>query len=363
MIKIFRIVVLLIFIFGGKVSFGQANVEEALFKAKAAIKLEDEEGKYDEAIRLFEEAQKLDPGNINYPYELAYAYSFKKDYKRASAILESLLTHKDVLGRIYQALGNAYDEQGKPAKAIQTYEAGLIKFPNTGELYLEMGNMKVAGKDYENALDYFEKGIEMDPAFPSNYYWAAKIFCSSDEEVWGMLYGEIFLNLERNSKRTAEISKMLFDVYKKEIKFTSDSAFGVSFSKVATMSANDLKDPRKLKLPFGMAVYEMNLSMSVVGEKSIDINSLDRIRTRFLEQYFKGDHAKNYPNALFDYQQKVNEAGHLHAYNHWILMKGDKEGFDKWVAEHKTDWESFLSWYGKNQMIVYKEHRFYRKQY
>ena len=361
--KCFKIAVLLLFILTAKICFGQANIEEALFKAQAAIKLEDEQGKYDEAIKLFEEAQKLDPDNINYPYEIAYAYSSKKEPKKASDVLEKLLTHKDVTGRIYQALGNAYDEQGKSVKAIQTYEAGLKKFPNSGELYLEMGNMKTAGKDYNKALEFFEKGIEMDPAFPSNYYWASKIFCNTDEEVWGMIYGEIFLNLERNSKRTAEIGKMLFNVYKSEIKFTSDTSFGVSFSKAATINTADLKDPKKFKLPFGMAVYEMNLSLAVAGEKSIDINSLDRIRTRFLERYFKGDDAKNYPNALFDYQQKVKDAGQLEAYNHWILMKGDEDGFEKWKTENKSKWENFLTWFGKNQMIVYKEHRFYRAQY
>ncbi|MEO8769632.1 MAG: tetratricopeptide repeat protein [Ferruginibacter sp.] len=361
--KAFKIAVLLVFIFAGKISFGQANIEEALFKAKAAVKLEDEQGKYDEAIKLFEEAQKLDPDNINYPYEIAYAYTSKKEPKKASDVLEKLLNHKDVSGRIYQALGNAYDEQGNPSKAIETYEAGLKKFPNSGELYLEMGNMKVAAKDYDKALGFFEKGIEMDPAFPSNYYWASKIFCSTDEELWGMIYGEIFLNLERNSKRTAEISKMLFNVYKSEIKFISDTSFSVSFSKEANINVNDLKDMKNAKLPYGMGVYEPNLMMAVLSEKSIDINSLDRIRTRFLESYFKGDNAKKYPNALFDYQQKVKEAGQLESYNHWILMKGDEDGFDKWKANNKIKWEDFLKWFGKNQMIVYKEHRFYRAQY
>lgn len=113
----------------GQLLYGQHdNKELAVSKAKEAIKLEDEEGKFDEAIKLFDEAQKLDPENINYPYEMAYAYSGKKDYKKASNILEKLLSHKDVDGRVYQALGNAYDYQGKPEKAIEAYEKGLKNF-------------------------------------------------------------------------------------------------------------------------------------------------------------------------------------------------------------------------------------------
>jgi tetratricopeptide (TPR) repeat protein len=359
-IKIFGVLVLFIF---AETCFGQSNKDQAKAKAQEAIKLEDEQGKFDEAIKLFEEAAKLDPENINYPYEIAYAYSGKQEYKKASDVLETLLQHKDVSGRIYQALGNAYDYQGKGDKAMETYKKGLEKFPNAGELYLELGNLKLADKDYNNALPYYEKGIEKDPKFPSNYYWASKIFLGSSEEVWGMIYGEIFMNLERNSKRTAEISKLLFDTYKSEIKFTSDTSFGVSFSRNATLNVSDLKDPKNIKLPFGVGTYEPILSMAIVGERSIDINSLDRIRNNFLDRYFKGDASKTYPNILFDYQLDIKNAGHFEAYNHWLLMKGDEAGFTAWQNDNKIKWDNFIKWYSENKMQVDGKNKFYRSQY
>lgn len=341
----------------------QSNKETALQKAREAVRLEDKEGKVDEAIKLLEEACTLDPDNITYPYELAYAYEAKKDYKKASDIVEKLLTHKDATGRVYQLLGNLYDFQGKPAKAIETYEAGLKKFPAAGELYLELGNMNLATKEYNKALGYYEKGIEADPAFPSNYYWAAKLFLNSDEEVWGMIYGEIFVNLERNSKRTAEISKLLFDTYKSQIKFTSETAFTVSFSKTAVIDVSSLKDPSKFKLPFGNGCYEMLLTMAVIGEKSIDIRSLDKIRSRFISAYFSGDHSRNYPNILFDYEKQVKDAGHAEAYNHWIVMKGDPDGFQKWYDLNQDKWNAFTAWFSEHRLMLDPSHKFYRAQY
>ncbi len=88
--------------------------------------------------------------------------------------------------------------------------------------------IQLGKKDYNKALTYFEKGIEVAPNYSSNYYWCARLYCNSTEEVWGMIYGEIFMNLERNSKRTAEISKLLFDTYKKEIKWITFKSWGVS---------------------------------------------------------------------------------------------------------------------------------------
>lgn len=357
-----NLLLLFIFVILSQTSNAQTHTDIAHAKAKEAIRLEDEEGKFDEAIVLFNEAKELDPGNIDYPYELAYAYSGKKEYKKASDILEKLLDHKNAYGRVYQALGNAYDLQGKPDKALKAYETGIKKFPNTGELYLELGNMNLVKKEYAKALELYERGIEADPRFPSNYYWASKIYCSSEEEVWGMIYGEIFMNLERNSRRTAEISKLLFDTYKSEIKFTSDTSYGVSFSKGEMININALNS-KNFKMPFGTGVYEMILATAVIGEKTIDINSLDRIRTRFIESYFKGDNSTRYPNVLFEFQQQVKNAGHLEAYNHWITIKGDEAGFKTWYEENKSKWDDFIAWFGPNPLKVDQSRRFYRAQY
>lgn len=223
--------------------------------------------------------------------------------------------------------------------------------------------MKIVKNDYNSALYYYENGIENDPKFPSNYYWAAKIFCNSTEEVWGMIYGEIFMNLERNSKRTAEISKLLFDTYKNEIKFTSDTSYTVSFSKNETINIENLKDPKKFKMPFGTGCYEMTMMFAVLGDKQIDINSLDRIRTRFVENYFKGNSATNYPNVLFDFQQQVKKVGHFESYNHWILMKGDEGGFETWQSNNKDKWEAFVNWFSSNKIQIDDKHKFYRAQY
>lgn len=361
--KSYGLLLMLLFVLIGQSVFGQNNKELALAKAKQAIRLEDEEGKFDEAIKLLEEAQMLDAENMLYPYEIAYAYYSKKDYKRASDILEKLLTHKDVNERVYQTLGNAYDYQGKPEKAVTTYEAGLSKFPKSGELYLELGNMQMAQEQYKQALDYYEAGIDKDPAFASNYYWAATLFCHSTEEVWGVMYGEIFMNLERNSQRTAAISKLLFDTYKQGITIESDTAYAVSFSQNMTIDADDIKKSETPRLPFGTGCYEMVLLLAIVGEQQIDINSLDRIRTRFVDRYFEVGKAEDYPNILLDYQQKVKQAGHLEAYNHWILMQGDKEGFEAWYLNNKEKWEGFKEWFTTHQIDIDDTHKLTRLQY
>jgi len=149
-------------------TFAQSSKKiQALDKANHAIELVDA-GKIEEGIKLLQESEKLDPQNINYPYEIGYAYYSQSKYQHAVNILQPLLKHHNVHAKVYQLLGNSYDNLEQGDKASITYEEGLKKFPKAGNLYLEMGVLYMMKKDYENALSYYEKGIEVDPSFPSN---------------------------------------------------------------------------------------------------------------------------------------------------------------------------------------------------
>ncbi len=357
-----KIIGILLFIAATQIGYGQTtHKEQALEMGRKAIQLMDN-GEVDESIKLLEEAQKLDPEKFDYPYELAYAHYLKEDYNGAIKILEKQAKHKDATEVFYQLLGNSYDMLGKADKAFEWYDAGLKRFPNSGIIHLEKGNVHWNKEEYVEALAYYEKGIELDPKFPSNYYRAAKLYCNSTEEVWGMIYGEIFMNLERNSKRTAEISKLLYDTYKNGIKITSDTTMTVSFCQQMTVDARSIPDPKHMKLPFCM-IFEPTLILSIVLEKSVDIHSLDKIRTRFIDNYFDNGHDKLYPNVLFSYQKKVKEAGHIEAYNHWILMKGDEDGFDEWQSANEDKWSRFVKWFGENGLKIDNTNKFYSGQY
>lgn len=330
---------------------------KAYEKGMTAIKLMDG-GQVAEAIVLLEAASKLDPKNIAYQYETGYAYFLYEDYKKALEVLVPLKDHPQVDGLTMAMIGNAYDMAEQPEKAIETYDEGIRRFPKTPSLYLERGTMEMKKQDYSRALFFYENGIKADPTFPSNYYRCAQIYAMSTDEVYAMMYGEIFLNLEPATKRSKEISKSLFDIYKREITFEGNT-IKVSFCGSPIQMKPENFPPNKIRLPFCM-VYEPTMSIAVAVEKSIDLQSLNRIRRRFVESYADQLKKDGEHNVLFDYQYALLQAGHLEAYNMWLLGAGDQEAYDTWMMTEKKKWDQFVEWMVANPIPISATTYFHR---
>jgi tetratricopeptide (TPR) repeat protein len=131
-------------------SHAQTDTELAFKKGREAIELMDN-GKIAQGLVLLEEAQKLDPSKTIYSYEMAYGNYAAGNYDKAIKILERILNAPDASDEYYQLLGNAYDNDGNAKKAAKIYEEGLNKYPNSGKLYLESGNMQIGVKEYNKA--------------------------------------------------------------------------------------------------------------------------------------------------------------------------------------------------------------------
>ncbi|MGE5457596.1 MAG: tetratricopeptide repeat protein [Methanococcaceae archaeon] len=341
-------------------AFSQTGIDKqkAYSTAMEAVKIMDQ-GDLETAITMLNESCKLDPEKPDYRFELGYAYYLKKDFEKSIETLKQTLTMKDISDQYYQMLGNILDENGKRDSALEMYQKGLEKFPNSGRLYLELGNMQ---KDsLQKALEYYEKGIQADPEFSSNYYRAAKLFCASTERVWGVLYGEIFMNMERGSNRTEEISKLLFDTYSAAIKFESDSTIQISFSKNGSVTITD--DGSTGRLPFGLGVFEPLIAMSITGESAITLESLSRIRTNFVKRYFAENYNRNYNNIIYDWHKLLIDNGYFDSYNHWLLMKGASDEFDAWQQANQEKFSKFIDWFKTHPLKIDKEHKFHRLDY
>ncbi len=303
-----------------------------------------ESEQYVEAERTLNAAIASGLDSLQLHYELAWCYYSMEDYKKSVEVLSGLTQRADVVADVYQLLGNAYDELGESGKAVDTYEKGLKLFENAGCLFLELGNMKYKIGDYKNALYYYEMGIEKDPMYASNYYRAALVFLSSTEEVWGCMYGEIFMLLEQNTERCKQLSRQLFETYHNEITFNKGKV-EVDFNSPTIIYSNSQVRPNRFPENFQAA-----LLAAAKGERVIDLASLNRIRQKFVCSF--NQNSSSFDNVLLDYQNKIISNGHFEAYNYWLFGYGNSPQCSQWVKANKQKWDSFLVWLEKNPISI-----------
>jgi tetratricopeptide (TPR) repeat protein len=272
-------------LFGTQLSFGQNNREQVLALQRQAIELMDN-GDPDQGIVLLRQALTLDPDYWPLTYEMAYAYMVKRDYQKAIKLAKTLYKYEDCNDLVYQLVGNCYDYLKNPKKALKVYAQGLKRFPDSGALYLEQGVVSGMQGHYDETVASFEKGISVAPMFPSNYYRAAQFYAYSTSKVWSQIYGEIMMNLLPSGDRNKEMSELLFRNYKTGIVFSTDSVSVDFYENRPIAITIDMLLAGDVREPYG-AVYEAAMQAAAGGERSVDLESLNRIRSRWIDEGLK----------------------------------------------------------------------------
>ena len=288
-------------------------------------------GDWDNAILVLTKALQSDPNNLDLSKDLAFSYLYDKNYSKALEVIKPLLDRDDADVPTFQIAGNIYKALEEIKDAEKMYKKALKKFPASGALYSEYGELLWNKKDY-GAIGYWEKGIEVDPSYAGNYYNAASYYYFSKDKVWTVLYGEIFINMENLTERSTEIKRMLLATYKEKL-----------FSDLG-------KDKEKNKSSFGEAVYQTYQKQSSLLTKGITMETLNTLRTKFILDWFN-TYAARYPFKLFDYQRQLIREGMFESYNQWLFAVPENlPAFDQWTKTNAEAYSKFTS-FQKNRVF------------
>lgn len=300
------------------------------------------QGDYSNAILVLNRGLQNNTDNLDLQKDLAFAYYLNRDYVRALEVAKGFPERKDADITSFQILGMIYKGIEERKEAEKMYRAALKKFPSSGVLYSEYGEMLWSKKEYTDAIKQWEKGIEVDPNQSGNYYNAAKYYFLTSDKVWALIYGEIFVNLESYSKRTAEIKNILIDGYKKL--FTD---------------ANLQKD-QDTKNEFVKAfLEEMKQQSSFIAANGVTPETLSAIRTKFVLDWFQ-KYASKFPFRLFEYHQQLLKAGMFDAYNQWVFgTAGNLPAYETWTKAHQEEYNKF-DYFQHNRIFRVPANQYYQ---
>jgi len=291
------------------------------------------QGDYSNAIMVLTGAVQKEPQNMELQKDLAFNYYLQRDYPKGLNVARPLTERPDADVQCYQIAGMLYKAIDESKECERLYKAGIKKFPQSGVLYNEYGEMLFARQDNSGAIKQWEKGIEVDPTYSSNYYNASRFYYFTMDKIWSILYGEIFVNLESYSKRTAEIKDVLLESYKK------------------LYTGEDVMKDQTTRSPFALACLGMYASLKPVVAQGITTESLILLRTKFILAWFE-KYPSTYPFRLFEYQRQLLKDGMFDAYNQWIFGAAENlTTFQNWSNTHGDEYKRFV---GFQQGRVFK---------
>jgi Tfp pilus assembly protein PilF len=299
------------------------------------------QGDYTNALVVLNEGLKKDPQNLELSKDIAFNYFMEKEFDKGIAVAKALVERPDADVTSYQILAMLYKAVGEVKECDKMYKAGIKRFPRSGVLLSEYGEMLWSKQDY-SAIKYWEKGIEIDPAYSGNYYNAARYYFFTQDKVWGLVYGEIFLNIESYTKRTAEIKDLLLEGYKK------------IFTDVNMQKNQDVKSP------FVVAYLNIMSKLSFTVSQGITTESLTVLRTKFILNWFE-TYPTNYPFHLFDYERQLLKDGMFDAYNQWLFgAAGNLTVFQAWTTAHSDEYTRFTD-FQKGRVFRMPEGQYYQE--
>ncbi len=292
-------------------------------------------GNIKDAIIVYKQAILLAPGETILYKGFARALYAEGNFSEAEQTLNPLLAKHVADTGCYLLLAECQAAQKEMKAAKNTIKKGLLQFPGSGALYNERGKIYNADADSAAALTAWLDGIQKDPTFAENYHHAALAYLASQSIDWGLLYGEMYLDMQRDNTTGDEaLKKKIFIAYK--TMFDNIAAHEVtSYGKVET---------RGNAATFLDAVRQVYTSLTPVVSDGITTENLVMARTRFLMDWFAG-YDNRYPFSLFRYMDELVKSGHFEIYNEWLFGKAENEQqYKAWDTFHEGDISRFLAW-------------------
>ena len=305
-------------------------------------------GMVDTGIDLLKDLDKAHPSNRAVVYEIVYGYIITQDYEGAYQWAKKLLKLKDADADSYFIAGNAFDYVGKRKEAIEIYEKGLKKFPNSARLWVEKGNMAYMMKNYDESVECYEHAIDVDPNYGAPYYRLANLYAMSTDPVWAVMYAQNYQLQASKYERLMEMGKLIYDLYRENVT-RKDDKWEVTFTKTVNLSAYASQD---CDIPYNGYFYHLHkvvLDEGGFAGDTLTLADVARLHRKYVE--IADTTAHDYYNVpVLDMERAALHEGYLDGYIMWMLRGADAGFGNKYFGTEQCDSvvDAFVEWYNND---------------
>ncbi|MFM7838622.1 MAG: tetratricopeptide repeat protein, partial [Chitinophagaceae bacterium] len=289
--------------------FGLWAQGDSLRGVLANLQRYKQQGDYTNALVIAEQGLRQFPQQIELLNERAYCHLLNKNYAAAVQAVEPLLQRTEATVPTFQIAVLIYRALSERKKVEQIYAIALKKFPQSGVLHNDIGELRWEEKDLNGAIAYWEEGIRSEPNYPGNYYHAALYYLLLENNFWGLLYGELFVNLESFTERTAQVKKLVWEGYKR---------FYANLPRLQPPSAEH---------EFERACFHLLRQELSIFANGITLSSVQQFQETFTRNWFEF-YGQRFPFRLFDHYRQMMRMNLMEVYLNWLAGEvANPEGY------------------------------------
>jgi tetratricopeptide (TPR) repeat protein len=346
--KIIFTVIILIYSFH---AYPQRNTLDSLYKL--GIRLHDE-GKYEIAIQVYNQALKISPDEPELYYEISFSYISLKQYEQAIIYADKVLnnTKADSITKIHAVItkGSALDYTGRTNESIVLFENYIKRYGGHYLIYFNLGVDYHGLKEYKKAEECYTNAILLKSNHPGSHYMLGELKYNENRKFQSMLCYYYFLILEPDTERSKKAIELLTNIHDSYFKRNKEE-------KSTTIFMNpDSGSDEFSKLDFFLAIHK------VLDQKKAD--SLNIKSDNFI---FKSKSFINYLNSVYkdklsekisgiwkdlyiEFFSELNNSGYIDVYCNLISISIDENAVN-WLNEESSKLENFAEWLEKKGCI------------
>ena len=309
-------------------------------------KLHDE-GRYDEAIAKYKEAEKLDPKNALIKYEISYSYYMKRDMKNSLQYIKNAAKiNKDMRlnDAIYGMMGTIYDDTNKPDSALAAYRKGASF---NGQSYLLPFNAAITFirlKKPDSAKVWLKKSLAVTKLHETSHLQMSYVSKQLGQWVDFYSYAMYTPFVAKKRENTSTALSDLYNVTKSLVNCENKKKCDLNLPKLETTSDEDFA------VVTALALAQIQDSVGHRHYYETDTSATQQMEflvhmvTEAIKLIADFKDTKNTANTLTEFYKGLVKNKLVEAFAYTVCREADYPTFAKWKLAHNADYDRLYKW-------------------
>jgi tetratricopeptide (TPR) repeat protein/serine/threonine protein kinase len=285
----------------------------------------NEKGEYDRAVKVLDEAIRIDPTYATAYNNRGNAYFGKNDFASAISDFSEAIRLNPTDAVVYRNRGEAYHETATYDRAIADFGQAIKLDPKDARAYYGRGAAYYSKQDYDLAIADFDNAIRLDPKYVSAHNVRGNSFDARKDYPRAIADYTQAIKLKPGD---AVLYRNRGDTYVKMEKFDlaiADSDEAIRLDPKFALAYNDRGNAYEAKKEYDRAIAARSQAIQLMPQNAL-------FRRNRGETYFR---AGRNPEALDDAEEAIRiDPKHALAYNLRGVVYYDKSDFARAIADY-----------------------------